>query len=956
MSRFLAVLFIFASLNFVGAEVVQAVPPDTALSRVRYGLHDGGLRLVLDMGNRALYAVFESSDNTVSLSIPRLDLNAVPEKVFSSNYPGWITKITAEKSSERPILNITLADGVSLKGHGTVEEPAPYRIFLDFVKSDSKKSSPKPKERKEAPPKTDQAADKKANEAKDEPKPTVATPPSVAPKQNFEEKLERIKDTLASEREEIGKPVEKPTSGKTPELEKQAPGPEIIGSGIKEPVPQQAAITNVQPRENETAAAASGTITKAVTAGRTVDAKTEIKGRKSEAAGNNLISQKIGKYAVLSETEVTQKNYLDRARALYQQKEFQDALNVIDQFKAQFPNSRFNEEVAYLQANCAYMVKRVASQPEKQEVINLYTLALADYPDSPQAPEALYNVGALYLDMTFYYEALSQFNTLATKYPESKYGQEALYWVAECEFQIGKYDEARAQLNKFLSERPDDELAKRATVRLAECYSRLNQHQEADRILKDAFIKWPDLMSALPVDSYYDIANYYLIRQEKDKAEEALLLGANIYPQDPMARKIILKLAELYDENGDTPKTAALCSILINRFPESEEAVWSKLKLADLGERRAEMRLQDTDQAVANYSNSLETLKRVAESGQYHFREEALRKLADAYQKRNDPVRELEALKALALEFSESERIENYRDDAVKAMESILSASSTEQDALRAVRSYETSFKVANFRLTDPSDILKMANSYASLDLINEACELGSQALEKTEKGSDLRRRILKTGAQWFFKKHDLNKAAQWYDQALEETPADKISPEEYITLARWRYKQQRYTQAAELYLKALPTSENSADVEAATAAFELGRLYMDMNFPANAALFFKRAEQLYPSEKSQEGQKNRSEFPSLCNLYLADSLVAQDQERPALSHYRESLQGDLKGNDRAWALYQLANIQSKLGDVKAEREALEELSVLKDSEEWANIGGALLRLHNSSRRLEEVG
>ncbi len=963
------IIILLASLcSFFPANAAFSAPKEVVLKNVRFGLNEGRLRMVLDFENRPTYSV-ASRDGKVSLSIPRLNAATLSKVLPSIRYEGWIKAGTAGKFQTLPTITVELEPEVSVVSHGLVTDTLPYRIFLDFgKKGTAEKKQPDAKSptgdlaKEKTPSGTAERKENPKAEAKKEKEPPKAEPkepPNAAPKEQKETKPAVVEPAPAlpagirKEVEELRKRLAGASAAPTVASgETKANG----ASGQQNQPAESSSVKSEKPSAPAEAAkqppTGAATVENRKPAAPSAAESTKPAQAAQPSSPTGRISGKIGDYQPLSNVEVEQKILLDRAESRYKEKDFAGAYALFTQFREQYPDSPFMDKAAYLQVHSLYEIKKNASLQEKQETVGKYTVVLADYPNSPEVPLALYNTGRLYLDMTFYYEALSQFSTLAAKYPDTQYGREAQFWVAESTFQLGKYADARGLLQKFINTQPDSPFVKRATVRLAECYSRLNQPGEADRILKRAFEKWPDLISNLPADSYINLADHYMGQKDVDKAEEMLLLGVNMYPESYLASRMLKELAEVYEAREDFADAGTTYYLLLHRYPESDEAQWAKVKLAEFGEKKVKLDLPEGDEIAAYYHEPVEALEKLLQDPMYPFREDALHELARANMRRENYPKALTLFRQALLEFPASARKETYRRESVESMQRLLARSRPEDDAYNVVKAYETSFRAAGNVLVDPKDLMDLGNRYAALDLIEEAMGLSSKALENASANNTLRPMILETGADWRYRAGLLDEAVDWLVALMKEVPEGKVSPSILMKLARWRYDQKKYTEAATLFLKLLPPDNKPPDVLAANAALELGRLYQEMDFPANALLYLKRAEELFPPAEEKE---KAAKFQGLCRLAMADSLLAQGRVAEAKDSYRKCLEGSLDSQNRAWAYYRLAMIEGKTGNSEARAEALKQLSGLKEASTWSKIGETMLRMDEANKRSAEV-
>jgi tetratricopeptide (TPR) repeat protein len=278
---------------------------------------------------------------------------------------------------------------------------------------------------------------------------------------------------------------------------------------------------------------------------------------------------------------------------------------------------------------------------------------------------------------------------------------------------------------------------------------------------------------------------------------------------------------------------------------------------------------------------------------------------------------------------------------AAALLKKSLERMSPEKDSYAAVKLYETGFLGAGWKLEDQASLMKLGECYAHLDLLKEAVEASETALKKSGADNAFQCHILEQGAYWQFQVGHVDRAIEWLARYLQQVPPKQVDPAHVFTLAQWKCAQKRYTEAANLYMSLLPPADQAPNKLAARASAELGRIYLETDQAANAVNFLIRAIKIYPEDKS--GRK-RNEFLGKCHLFLADAYFAQSSLPLAHEHYLESLKAKLNEEDAAWALYQVALLEPKLGRVDQKISSSAGLREVKSTLIWSQIGEVILR------------
>lgn len=108
---------------------------------------------------------------------------------------------------------------------------------------------------------------------------------------------------------------------------------------------------------------------------------------------------------------------------------------------------------------------------------------VADNPNHPLAPEALWRAARLELDGDLLDEAYTNLRALAKEYPTSNYATDALYWAGRAAFLAERYEEAAETWGLLLEDYPTSTLASFGGYWQARALLELNQAEAATEVL-----------------------------------------------------------------------------------------------------------------------------------------------------------------------------------------------------------------------------------------------------------------------------------------------------------------------------------------------------------------------------------------------------------------------------------------------------------------------------------------
>jgi len=128
-------------------------------------------------------------------------------------------------------------------------------------------------------------------------------------------------------------------------------------------------------------------------------------------------------------------------------------------------------------AECAVEDRRMT------DAVADYERLLRDYPDSPLAEGALYQLGLAHVSLDEQDKAIETFLRFTEKYPKSAHASDAYYWIGSQKQKAGQLDEAVTYLTRSLETAGDETFAERANYKLATIHHERGELDKAAAIL-----------------------------------------------------------------------------------------------------------------------------------------------------------------------------------------------------------------------------------------------------------------------------------------------------------------------------------------------------------------------------------------------------------------------------------------------------------------------------------------
>ena len=372
-------------------------------------------------------------------------------------------------------------------------------------------------------------------------------------------------------------------------------------------------------------------------------------------------------------------------------------------------------------ADAHYWLGKAGSREELMMASEFYKNTLENFPD-PRKENALtyYRLAKTYELLKYYSEAIRQYQNLTKKYPDSPLVPEAYYKIGELYYTDGRYAQAEESLLQYLLKYRGKANTKKSYYLIAHSYFKDKQSGNAELWFRDAQRKWSSY-KGVPKDILMDLGNHKMNLRRYDEAISILSYYANIYPGDEKIKQVLWLLADAYRLNGQVSAALAVYHRVIEKYPDSKEAVESRLKMADLGVEKPGAKVFMAISGIDNYKHPIDTYDDIlmkyvtgdlAEQAMLHkaaalVKKDQKRKAADVY------------LEFLSL-FPESKRISEASSGLKSAAAAIIDEYSARKDHLAVAYVYFRSFGALPLQAEEYPQVQKIAASLKELNFIDD--------------------------------------------------------------------------------------------------------------------------------------------------------------------------------------------------------------------------------------------
>lgn len=406
----------------------------------------------------------------------------------------------------------------------------------------------------------------------------------------------------------------------------------------------------------------------------------------------------------------------------YRLEQYDEAVRLADEFLAQYPQSLYRERTMYLRAEALYILSK-KDQAYLQQALAAFNQAIAAFPDSSRAQQAMMHKASLYGDVGFNIEALTEYGGLLRLAPQGKFNVAAMFARAQIYIAQQKFQLAYNELEKILLLYPNRREVRDVKYLIAESYFDRGQYEVAAAIFNEAIKQWPTFPKTHPA-TFLKIAETNFKLGNKRKAMEDWFSIVNLFPTALEGRKAMLRIGEVYGESNQQKAAAATFERLIRQYPKNNEAILARLRLASLGVENPELVKDSVIFDYQAFADPLATFEEVIRKypGK-EYAQEALKRKGRALAIQKRYVASIMAFKELLREYP-AERMSGEVFDAVRQnFLKMIDTFYAQEGFFTVLLTYYNNFDPFLRGIEDPRVLVMIADSYQAMTLHDRAIE-----------------------------------------------------------------------------------------------------------------------------------------------------------------------------------------------------------------------------------------
>lgn len=412
------------------------------------------------------------------------------------------------------------------------------------------------------------------------------------------------------------------------------------------------------------------------------------------------------------------------------------------------PQSGYAEKASFLQAKSYERLKESDTLTHFVDMRGYYEAFLSRYPASPYEGDALVAIGHLCFRVGQDEEAAGYYGLAFSRKMDAPAAAEALAGKMKIAMMKRRLDEALDLSRHILEHFPRSREAIEARLEMAKILYELNRFQESLTALSDLekdeirnVYRRPEISLYLGYNGY-QLGNYPMAR-------ENLFRFCNVNPEMEEVPIVLTRIGDAYRDETQWDAAGKLYRWVVQRYPDSEGALISHIRLAELQERgqkkAQEMGVSFGAQPGETVPSAKEVYETMLRSSRLKDTKNplialALLKLAVLYQKEGDHSRSLAMVKELLERFPGRQLQEETEHVLLKAVEGTIQGSIQAKDYHSAVRFYYEEQDLFA-KTKSPELYLAMARAFLNLGVTGDAAALFRKAgslLPEDEKPADM--------------------------------------------------------------------------------------------------------------------------------------------------------------------------------------------------------------------------
>ena len=508
---------------------------------------------------------------------------------------------------------------------------------------------------------------------------------------------------------------------------------------------------------------------------------------------------------------------------LYQEQKYEDTVKAVDEFEQQFPGSPYLENLLYLKAEALFRIHNPQPFPVYDEVISAYQYAIRKFPKSKFYDRALFKLGVIFDNMDLPLEARTLYEAGLKHDRRSLYNKARKTRLALMLLREGQLQDAYRAFLKLLETDRKNVEAQKGLFQVAQRLFEQGDYPAARRIFEDAASRWPQQLKDQPQINYF-MGELYYQAGDYEKARRHFFDLLNLDPDSRTAHIGLNRIGDSYllEKRG----LAALSTFEKSQRmrPDSPEAQYAKIRLADLGVRDPTLPVRDVVFDLPEYFKPIETYDTIQkEAKSQEILAEVILSRGTAHLQQKQYLEAVREFKKLIPLDPDSRYHQNARNFLMQALVLLIEDYANQQGYLPILYAY-SDFRNLNIGdIQNVQTLLQIGESYQAIGMNNEALAFYERVKRKDPNGVYQSRLFLNLG-RIHLDQGSYAEAEVVGRTFLTNFPLDPQVPEAMKIVAASFRGRKRYDEALDLYRQLLAR----ADADASEAHYLMAEVWFE--------------------------------------------------------------------------------------------------------------------------------
>ncbi|MEW6326853.1 MAG: tetratricopeptide repeat protein [Thermodesulfobacteriota bacterium] len=426
----------------------------------------------------------------------------------------------------------------------------------------------------------------------------------------------------------------------------------------------------------------------------------------------------------------------EKAVTNFQQGYYDEAISACEKVIETGEDGVLMKKAYFLLADCYFYKYRPGLVSHFRSITEAYQTAIHKYPSSAEVPRAYLQLGLLYQEMGYDYEALAYFNLVGKNYKNTPYIPYAHFYQGKLCLSARQLDKAEGEFQKVISTFPQSKIIGEAYLGLIEVYIQRKSYEQAAQNLEKLQKLWPDVHQRRPVILFFRGEAEMAARQYA-QARADFLRYINIAPNDDKDDLAIYKIAEVYEIEGKIQEAIKLYTFLTNFYPQSEGAVLARYRLIE--------RIEWPDKTMQGGKVSFNTrpyLDLIENPREYPLAEEAMARLALRYHEAGNTAESISWVRHFMETYPQSEYLAFVLDAGQEALSGQARDLLSRRQYVEIINAYRKNDEIIT-GLKDGAFFYYLASAFRELGIYDSAAHFYYQASKLGVKGEEGQRVLL---------------------------------------------------------------------------------------------------------------------------------------------------------------------------------------------------------------------